>query len=91
MLDNNSVKDALSVLIPAQYDVLIVQANNGLQNIEDPRVRFNTMALNFVLTCRVFGLDQKAILEMVNRACEVAQKQDTAEMRGSEDYIRNEY
>lgn len=91
MLDNDTVQENLRHLSPAHYDTLLVQSNNGMQNIEDPRVRFNTLAMNFVYTCRVLGLDQKAILEKVNRACDDAEKQDTAEMRGTADYIRGEY
>jgi len=80
----------LSQLPATHYDTLLVSLTDKLQHIEDPRVRFATLSLHFLLTCQELGTDPRRVLEYTGRAIEDARKQDTAEMRGLVDYIRKE-
>ena len=81
----------LSTLYTSVFDRLYVRLNNALQTIEDPRLRFATLAYTFVKTCRVLKLDPRRVIEYVDRGIEHAEKQDTSELRGTTDYIRQEY
>jgi len=80
----------LSQLPATHYDTILVSLIDKLQHIEDPRVRFATLSLMFMLTCQELGMDPVRVLEFTGRSIEDARKQDTAEMRGLVQYIRKE-
>lgn len=81
----------LTNLYTSVLDRYFVVAHNGLQHIEDPRMRFATLAYLFVKTCRVLELEPRRVIEYVERGIDHAEKQDTSELRGTTDYIKHEY
>lgn len=81
----------LANLYTSVLDRYFVVVNNGLQHIEDPRLRFATLAYLFVKTARSLGLSPQRVIEYVERGLADAERQDTAEMRGTGDYIKQEY
>lgn len=89
-MNGTTIYDTIAMANAAAADVCIVKLANGLQNIEDPRLRFFTLALFFHISCTQLGVDAKRILEMVDVSVKNAYNQDTAEMRGMIDFIRAE-
>lgn len=89
-MNGTTIYDTIAMANAAAADVCIVKLANGLQNIEDPRLRFFTVALFFHIACTQLGVDAKRIMSMVDVSVKNAYNQDTAEMRGMIDFIRAE-
>jgi hypothetical protein len=87
---SDNTYDYFAMANAAAADVPIVKLANGLQQIEDPRLRLFTLALFFHITCKQQLLDPIRLLRMLDVSVKNAYKQDTAEMRGMIDFIRKE-
>jgi len=82
--------DALSMINPAALDTNIISMVDRLQSIEDPRVRLAVLSYLFTLYLDAVGVDRKRALEVCDRGVRYAREHNTSEMRGLDNYLRNE-
>ena len=87
---SDNTYDHFAMANAAEAGMPIANLADGLQRIEDPRLRLFTLALFFHITCEQHNLDPVRLLRMIDVSVENAYKQDTAEMRGMIDFIREE-